>query len=452
MSTGEHLKDAPRVISFGDQQAKYAKSAIEENIDLGEKLFECLQTQIILTWFYYSQARWVEACLSTATATRLCVPCALNVCPPFHGIAASQPFNSKPPTILPSAKTVIEDEVRRNTFWIAYSMERQQGAGNGWAMNLEDRDVAQLLPLKLEQFVKGTLVLPPSRQWSNDKDVIANHREDQTDSFILYVKCGMLISRVKNFNLRFKSLAYQGDPSVLPPVTSPLTNGLENFNPKETRAFRDIDELLNSFKSSFPSEMKSPMTDDKLDPYLYSTLNMVNLAQILLHEPFARPGSYACISAYKILSSSRAIVELLHQVSSTSYDISSLDLYPFLCWFMAGRVLVRFLKAAQDAQLHDQVAPLQAEITFLRSMLAKAGERIPLAYRYSKMLVDTMVQTCGVQEVESPPATLPPRDTTYLDSQYDYTAMLFSYKTPELPPRSAPAQDLAPVSIEEVLA
>ena len=73
MATGEHLKDAPRVVSFGDQQAKYAKNAIEENIDLGEKLFECLQSepinssllpltnvslaQIILTWFYYSQAR-----------------------------------------------------------------------------------------------------------------------------------------------------------------------------------------------------------------------------------------------------------------------------------------------------------------------------------------------------------------------------------------------------------
>ena len=37
-----------------------------------------------------------------------------------------------------------------------------------------------------------------------------------------------------------------------------------------------------------------------------------------------------------------------------------------LCWFMAGRVLVRFMKAAQDAQAQDQVVPLNAEITFLR--------------------------------------------------------------------------------------
>lgn len=37
----------------------------------------------------------------------------------------------------------------------AYSMERQQGAGNGWAMDLDDRDIAQLLPLKSDQFQSG---------------------------------------------------------------------------------------------------------------------------------------------------------------------------------------------------------------------------------------------------------------------------------------------------------
>ncbi|KAJ3541142.1 hypothetical protein NM688_g6125 [Phlebia brevispora] len=443
--TGERRKGKQRISSFGDQQAKHAKLCIEESLDRGENLFECCQAQIILTWFYLSQARWVEACLSAALATRSTIPCALNVCPPFHGISASQPFSSKPPTILHSAKTVIEDEVRRNTFWVAYSMEREQGAGNGWAMNLDDRDVSQLLPLRLDQFLQGTLVLPPGRQWSHDKDVLSVHREDQMDSFIMFVKCSILISRVKNFNLRFKSLAYTGDPSVIPPTTNPLSGGLENFYPKDTPAFRELDELVSSFKASFPPDMKSPMTDDKLDPYLYSAWNMAHLASILLHEPFARPGSYACISAYKILTSSRAIVELLHQISSTSYDVSSLDLYPFLCWFMAGRVLVRFLKAAQDAQAQDQVIPLQTEINFLRAMLSKAGERIPLAYRYSKMLYDTQMQTCGPQEpaVESPPA-LPPRDTTYVTSQYDYTAMLFSYKTPPMPP---PPENSSPVAV-----
>ena len=46
---------------------------------------------------------------------------------------------------------------------------------------------------------------------------------------------------------------------------------------------------------------------------------------------------------------------------------------------MAGRVLVRFLKAAQDNQAIEQLVPLKAEVSFIRGMLLRAGERIPLA-------------------------------------------------------------------------
>ena len=34
-------------------------------------------------------------------------------------------------------------------------MERQQGTGNGWALSLDDLDVAQLLPLHYDQFKRG---------------------------------------------------------------------------------------------------------------------------------------------------------------------------------------------------------------------------------------------------------------------------------------------------------
>lgn len=54
-------------------------------------------------------------------------------------------------------------------------------------------------------------------------------------------------------------------------------------------------------------------------------------AIIRLHEPFALPGNEACTSAFAILQSSRAIIDLLHGLSSTSYDVSSLDSYPFVC-------------------------------------------------------------------------------------------------------------------------
>ena len=96
------------------------------------------------------------------------------------------------------------------------------------------------------------------------------------DSFVMFVKCSILISKVKNFNLRFKALAYAGDPSVIPPSAT-LNGNLENFYPKDTPAFRELDELLSSFKASFPPSMKNPMVHQKLDAYLYAAWNMTHL-------------------------------------------------------------------------------------------------------------------------------------------------------------------------------
>lgn len=41
--TGEKRKGKQRITSFGEMQAKYAKEAIEESLDLGENLLQCSQ-------------------------------------------------------------------------------------------------------------------------------------------------------------------------------------------------------------------------------------------------------------------------------------------------------------------------------------------------------------------------------------------------------------------------
>jgi hypothetical protein len=89
--------------------------------------------------------------VSSAHALRLSVPLGLNMCPPFHSITKSV----RPASILPPARNVIEDETRRNVFWLAYAMERQHGFGNGWALSLDDQDVSQLLPIRGDQFEQG---------------------------------------------------------------------------------------------------------------------------------------------------------------------------------------------------------------------------------------------------------------------------------------------------------
>lgn len=89
-------------------------------------------------------------------ALRAAVPLGINVCPPFHSISKAL----RAPSILPPPRTVIEDETRRNVFWLAYATERLHSSGNGWAMTIDDQDVSQLMPVRRDQFEAG--VISPS--------------------------------------------------------------------------------------------------------------------------------------------------------------------------------------------------------------------------------------------------------------------------------------------------
>ncbi|KAJ3015462.1 hypothetical protein NUW54_g1039 [Trametes sanguinea] len=199
--------------SFGDQQIRAAKEAMEIAMRTTADLFSVLQAHIIVSLWYWYNARWSEACLAFATSLRYAVPCGLNACPPFDSISSSDIARS---SVIPPATNVIEDETRRNTFWIAYMMERHFAAVNNFAMMLDDEDIAQMLPVRGSEFEHGILVPPNDRQWSYQPDVITNHLDDQTDSFVLHVKATLLLSRVKVFNGRYKVKRHLGDPAMQP--------------------------------------------------------------------------------------------------------------------------------------------------------------------------------------------------------------------------------------------
>ena len=193
---------------------------------------------------------------------------------------------------------------------------------------------------------------PGERQWSHDRDVVAVHKDNQVDSFILYIKATFLLSRVKTFNLRFKGKHYTGDASMISPNNSPAGDNPEYFDVKEAPAFIELDSLINSFKAAFPAHLKNPIDGQAVDQYLYTawlipalyvnligfgvphilTLTRHHSAQILLHEPHSRPDSDKCIHADKILRAARAIVELIYSISATSYDVSLLGLHAIVCY------------------------------------------------------------------------------------------------------------------------
>ncbi|EJD03967.1 uncharacterized protein FOMMEDRAFT_19284 [Fomitiporia mediterranea MF3/22] len=382
--------------SFGEIHAKFAAAAIDESTTVGERLFECQQATTALCWFYHTHAKWADVFLTSGRAMRYLIPLGLNMCPPFHSISKCL----RAPSIIAPAKTVIDDETRRNTFWLTYATERFYSSGNGWAMSLDDQDISQLLPVRADQFEQGILVPPKDRQWAHSPDMLLTHPPEQTDSFVLYIKSSIVLSRVKNFNLRFRAKNFAGEPDMVNSLGSLLSEdycaNAQYIDPRQTSGFKKMDHLVSAFTSSFPKGFRDATQDGVVDMHLLIAHLAPSVAKILLHDPHVDLKRKGCVSAQRILEAARAILDQLYAIWATSFDLTLLDNFCCFAFFMAGRVLSRILHEAKQRGDQVQSQTVRTELEYIRIALAKIGTRIPLAYRYAKMLDDIILQTAGI--------------------------------------------------------
>lgn len=64
-----------------------------------------------------------QSYISSGHVLRCVVPCGMNMAPPFHNnVSALSLCLEKPPSMARDTSTVIEEEARRNTFWIGESL------------------------------------------------------------------------------------------------------------------------------------------------------------------------------------------------------------------------------------------------------------------------------------------------------------------------------------------
>jgi hypothetical protein len=249
-------------------------------------------------------------------------------------------------------------------------------------MSLDDQDVSQLLPVKGSDFdLEVSMITMPSvivylylsedlqttwsggeRQHALGKEILLFHPEDEVDSFNLYIKGAILLSRVKSYNLRFRAKRFMGDPAFLYAATyaevwekdsDEARDGINDA--RRTSGFIEIDHIASMFRSSFPLHLRHPIRDGSVDSHLYTASLMPHLcanyvflprgtsiltlfiffysAVILLHDPHAHVYSPGCVSAFKILEASRNILDLIYTLRSTSFDATLLD------YFCAVRIL-----------------------------------------------------------------------------------------------------------------
>ncbi|KAI0691869.1 hypothetical protein BC835DRAFT_1359660 [Cytidiella melzeri] len=408
---GRWRRVAKRPDSFAEHHAKLALHAVYQLLESGEHIISILQAQVLLSWFFRDQSRWSESFMNSGAALRNCIPLGLNICSPFK--IPDRGLNPGPilqdPHVLLDSDNVIEQETRRNVFWLCYAMERQIAITSTFAMELDDQDINQLLPVRGDQFDLGVKVPMENRQFSNDSNVLSHHPPQQTDSFIMFIKASMLISRVKAFITRYKGRYHAGDATMYS-LSNIVPASIDDYDPRDTPAFQEVDQLLRLWRDSFPHHMRV-IQDETVDPHLYTAMITGHVATALLHDPWANMDNPMCPSAGKTLKAARAILDLMYLMSSTSYDVSLLDQMCISGWYIAGRVLIRFLHAAIRHNYLEHIVVLHTEVSYVHDMLSKAGERVPAACN-KRILFDILVQSCGEQFADPPTAG---RRSAYID-------------------------------------
>lgn len=361
--------------SFAEKHVRFSRQARDEATSVGSNLIECTQSLVVMVGYYHLQGRWVELWASAGLALRYCVPLGLNNRAGFH-TARTHPktwLRNGGRSILPEAENAIEREMRTNLFWIAYTFERFQTAVGPWAMSLDDEDVSQVFPCRLEDFEAGNDI-EANRQTMQTPQFLSVHPPDTTDSFALYTKAAVLLSKVKILSLRVGH-RYPDIADV-----------------RETPAFRHLESTIAIFRSTFPPGYHEPIvqTAKGFDTQLYVAHLIPHVAIILMHEEHANIESPNCLSTQKSLLAARAILDLVYIICSTSYDITRLPPMCTFCWFMAARVLVRVLKHKFQAGLRTEAQTMRSEVEVIRLAFLRMAERIPLALRHGRMLDDLL--------------------------------------------------------------
>ncbi|KZV75415.1 hypothetical protein PENSPDRAFT_89785 [Peniophora sp. CONT] len=386
-----------------EKHIELAKSLADKNITRCTQLVQSQQALLIVGWWYWCHAKWIEVYMLSSQVLRACPPLDLSRATMFQPITTG----TMAPSLIAPPADAQEEETRRNVFWLAYALERLTGCGNGWPLSLDDKDVTQLLPVDAMTFALGmSWPEPQERDHPFKKDVLLTHHTEYTHPFALFVKGNLLLSRVKSYNMRYAQLLYADDPSLhlsedtarhftcLQPPTRP--GYCPASDARRNNAFVELDQIAFKFIPSFPAHLQTPIVGGAIDVHLYLAHLMPYIALIQMHDPHAHMTSMTCLSSQRLLHSSRGILKLLCDAQSVpGHDTVLLDCFIFFAWFMAGRTLTRFWQVASQVKSEEQMGILKAETQHIASALHSFGPRIPLAGRYAIMLRDHFERMSG---------------------------------------------------------
>ncbi|GAA5897916.1 hypothetical protein JCM5296_004968 [Sporobolomyces johnsonii] len=328
---------------------------------------QVVQAAILSAFLHQRMGRYIVAWLEAAQAMRICVGLGLNHLrapqpnTPLISILADRTF-------LGTARSEEELQERVMTFWHAMVGAIVGSAASGWSNCIDEKDITTLLPSPPGvPYPEFNLNMSPLS--IHCPTFFTEHPPDLRQPMQLYIKAFVLLGRVATFLQRSPSPAGVGFGNG--PQTESTHADLPN-----SPDFIALENSIIAFRHSLASFFAHDVSQNLLlDPRLSITPAILCTCMILLHENFCSMDE-GDQSMAKCSASAKEIVDMLHGIVSTSFDVALLVPAVNFCWAVAGRTLVREIAIKQTKEIPQGVDQLKADVQAI--LAAMRSYRVPI--------------------------------------------------------------------------
>ena len=270
-----------RRCEFADYHAAKTRQYIDKTMASGADIFSVLQACSILSWFFYTEGRWVEVWIFCGFQVRVAIPLRLN-----HTKTYSNHGSASPGAYILPPKNQKDLEMRRRTWWMSIIFDRLVSVG-GWIHAIEKDRIITELPLRRVDYEQGVRCtakprrtylllcfllqrqMPDNPQTMQSPDFYTIHPEEYTDSFNLFLKSVMLFGLITDINTDY-NLSFPESPK-------------RTDDPYDRPGFAFLDKLAaEDFLASLPPQyqhiiVRDPFNEDNLEFRIDNDQYMVHM-------------------------------------------------------------------------------------------------------------------------------------------------------------------------------
>ncbi|RXK38329.1 hypothetical protein M231_04371 [Tremella mesenterica] len=355
-------------MSFQMRQAAFAKEAVQDGLNTGNRLFDVVRAMIILSRVFIDDTRMLECWAYCGLVARMILPLGLNV--------RSAELSLKS-VMLPPPGDALEREERRAAIWMAFYHDTIASSASGWGTSISLDELSVPLPVSVIDFEAGQEYMEPNPQDIESLDIWTKH--PVPDPFVLTLKAAVILNRVNRFVRKWKNRRIRDDDDL---------DGLQKPE------FRELANAIACFQMSFPQALRNPCKlnhKKKLDIDLISAHMLPHAASICLHEPFADITDPNDASTRRMIAATQALVQIVQQLAGVTNDgsqslASIMHSSASVCLVTAARTSLLFYRYALnigDAQTADSH---RMDIEMVRMALQQFGLKFKIGHHHSQLI------------------------------------------------------------------